>query len=181
MIISISGMPGAGKSTVAKMLSRKLGMKRYYMGGMRREMARKKGMNIDQLNEIGENEHWTDREVDDFQKELGERDDNFVIEGRTCFLFIPHSVKVFLEVRFEVGARRIYDDVKSNESRNEPRYRTEGEARKAVKKRMESDIRRYKKYYGVDIHDRSHYDLVIDTTEMTPEEVAERIISAVKK
>ena len=33
MIISISGTPGSGKSTVAKMLVEKLGLVRLYAGG----------------------------------------------------------------------------------------------------------------------------------------------------
>ncbi len=179
MIISISGMPGSGKSTVAKLLSRRLGVKRYYMGGMRREMARKKGMDIEQLNAVGEKEDWTDREVDVFQKELGRKEDNFIIEGRLSFLFIPRSFKVFLDVDFHVGARRIYEDVKSNTERNEPRYKTVEEAEKAIRKRLESDLRRYRKYYGTDVLDRSHYDLIIDTTKMTPDEVAESIMRGV--
>jgi cytidylate kinase len=179
MIISISGMPGSGKSTVAKLLSRRLGMKRYYMGGMRREMARKKGMDIEQLNAVGEKDEWTDREVDDFQRELGRKEDNFIIEGRLSFLFIAHSFKVFLDVDFHVGARRIYEDVKSNTERNETRYKTVEEAERAIRNRMESDVRRYRKYYGIDMHDRSHYNLIIDTTKMTPDEVADTIIKGI--
>jgi cytidylate kinase len=37
MIISLSGAPGSGKSTVAKKLAEELGWERYYMGGLRRE------------------------------------------------------------------------------------------------------------------------------------------------
>jgi CMP/dCMP kinase len=182
MIISISGMPGSGKSTVAKILSARLSMKRYYMGGMRREIARKKGMTIEELNELGEKEDWTDREVDSFQKELGEKEDGFIIEGRTSFFLIPRSLKVFLDVDPDTGAKRIYDDVCSNkDKRNEGRYKNVGDAAKAIRKRLESDIRRYKKYYGVDIYDLVQYDVVIDTTRLTPSEVAERIMSAVEK
>lgn len=184
MIISISGMPGAGKSTVAKILSRRLGMKRYYIGGMRREMARKKGMNIEQLNAVGEREDWTDREVDDFQKELGKKEDNFVIEGRLSYFLIPHSLKVFLYVDERTGAERIYEDVKRSaeeNKRNEVRYKNVEETAEAIKKRQESDIKRYMKYYGKDIFDESNFDLFIDTTKMTPDEVAERITDEFKK
>jgi predicted cytidylate kinase len=182
MIISISGKPGSGKSTVAKMLSASLHMKRYCMGGMRREIARKRGMTLEQLNELGEKEEWTDREVDEFQKDLGKKEDNFIIEGRTSYFLIPKSFKVFLSVDFMVGAKRIYDDVRSNQNkRNEGRYKTVGDAAKAIQKRLESDIERYKKYYGKDIYDLSQYDLVIDTTRLTPEEVADRIQAEMKK
>jgi len=88
---------------------------------------------------------------------------------------------VFLDVDLHVGARRIYEDVKSNTERNEPRYKTFLDAENAVRKRMEGDLRRYKKYYDKDIHDKSQYDIVIDTTRMTPEEVAEKIVSEASK
>ena len=91
------------------------------------------------------------------------------------------AFKIFLDVDFRVGAERIYEDVKSNTERNEPRYKTLEEAEKAIKRRMESDIRRYKKYYNVDIYDKTKFDIVINTTKMTPEDVAEKIIREVEK
>jgi len=183
MIIAISGMPGAGKSTASKMLSRRLGMKRYYMGEIRRELARKHGMTIQQLNEIGERYEWTDKEVDDFQRQLGESRDNFIIEGRTSFFLLPDSLKVFLDVDFDVGSRRIYEEMKGskNDERNEGVYKTLSDAKKAVKKRIESDRRRYMKYYNVDIYDRSNYDLVINTTKMKPATVVKKIAAAAKR
>lgn len=35
-------------------------------------------------------------------------------------------------------------------------------------------------YYGVDNHDLTHYDLVIDTSEITPVEAVERILMEVE-
>jgi len=46
MIISISGLPGSGKSTVAKILAEKLGFERIYMGAIFRKMADQKGVSI---------------------------------------------------------------------------------------------------------------------------------------
>ncbi|HII15831.1 MAG TPA: AAA family ATPase, partial [Nanoarchaeota archaeon] len=39
MQITIGGVPGAGKSTVAKLIAEKLGYKSYSMGAIRREIA----------------------------------------------------------------------------------------------------------------------------------------------
>lgn len=182
MIITISGMPGSGKSTVAKRLSERLKMKRYYMGGMRREMARKRGITLEHLNMLGEREEWTDREVDDYQSELGRKDDNFIIEGRTSFFLIPSSVKIFLDVEFHEGVKRIFSEIKKDaKKRNEGEFRTLGEAEKAIRKRMESDKKRYRKYYNTDVFDKSHYDMVIDTTKLTVGQVVEKIIGMLRK
>ena len=39
----------------------------------------------------------------------------------------------------------------------------------------------YQKWYGVSFLDRSHYDLELDSTNMTPEEVAKKILEFVKE
>lgn len=168
MIITISGKPGSGKSTLAKMLAEKLGYKRYYMGGMRREMARQRGITLQQLNTLGETEAWTDKEVDEFQKHLGETEDNFVVEGRTSFLFIPRSLKVFIDVEPAVGAERVFHDLQKNPSeRNEDSGLTSVAAvLESHVRRIASDTKRYENYYHTNIYDLSHYDYVLDTTHL---------------
>ena len=46
MIMTISGMPGSGKSSVADFIAKKLNMKRYSAGDFRREIAIKNNLNI---------------------------------------------------------------------------------------------------------------------------------------
>ncbi len=110
MIITISGQAGSGKSTVARMLAKKLGFKHYSMGDLRRKMALKKGITLAELNKLGEKEDFTDKDVDEHQKRLGEKEDNFVIDGRTSFHFIPHSVKVYLKAGIKERAKRVFQD-----------------------------------------------------------------------
>ncbi|NUM42573.1 MAG: AAA family ATPase, partial [Leptospiraceae bacterium] len=98
MIISISGAHGSGKSTVAQMLAKKLFWPRYYIGGLRREAAKKRGLTLAEYNALGETDPTTDTEVDEYQRQLGLSSDNFIIEGRTSWYFIPHSFKVYLDV-----------------------------------------------------------------------------------
>ena len=64
MIITISGNPGAGKSTVAKILASELNAERILVGAMRRDLARSMGMNLEELNEYGKTHPETDTKVD---------------------------------------------------------------------------------------------------------------------
>ena len=67
MIISFSGKLGAGKSTIAKALSEKLGMKRYYMGEIFRRVAKEKGMTVAEFGALCEKDPKYDKEIDEYQ------------------------------------------------------------------------------------------------------------------
>ncbi len=178
MIISICGDPGSGKSTIRKLLAKRLGLKQYSMGDLRGKMALERGLTIDELNKLGESEAWTDNDVDDYQRQLGQKEDNFVIEGRTSYHFIPHSFKIKLAVTYEEGARRIMEGAVRPD---EPKAATIGDKVAQLKERVASDNRRYQKYYGLDVANPKNYDLVVDTTLLTPSQVVDAIIKAIKK
>lgn len=176
MIITITGDPGSGKSTIGKRLEQELGYKRYYMGQIRRDAAKTKGMTLEEYNAYGETHPETDVEVDDYQKHLGETEDNFIIEGRTSWFLIPQSVKIYIKVDPMVGARRIFADLPINQGRNEGNNLHSVEDVLASNiKRAQSDDVRYKKYYNKNCFDLNNYDLVVDTTKLTPEEAYKKV------
>lgn len=172
MIISFSGTPGSGKSSVAKMLAAELSMPRYYMGALRREAAKAKGLSLAEYNKLGEVDPSTDREVDNYQKELGERKNNFIIEGRMSWYLIPHSLKIYLKVDPEIGAKRIFKSLKADNKRNEDKGLHNWQAvLESNKKRNISDAKRYLKYYGVDCNNEESFDFVLDTSNLNLDEV----------
>lgn len=173
MIIAISGLPGSGKSTVGKILAKKLGYKFYSMGDMRGKMAMDRGLTINELNKLGEKEDWTDKIVDEYQKELGVKEENFIIDGRLSFYFIPHAYKIFLTVDPEEAAKRVFADPRPDEKK----VANVKEQNKAMQKRVMDDEKRYKKYYNVSFTKEKNYDLVIDTTKLSLDEVVAEISS----
>jgi len=176
MIITISGLPGSGKTTVGKLLAKRLGFKFYSIGDLRGKMAMGRGLTIDQLNELGMNEEWTDKEVDEYQKVLGEKEDNFVIDGWLGFHFIPNSLKVFLDVDLKTAAQRIF----KNQRKDEEKKKNVKEVYRMLEERIEQTNRRYEKYYGIKFLDKSNYDMVIDTTNLTIEQTVEKIMEKIK-
>ena len=184
MIISISGKPGSGKSTVAKKLAAALGFERIYIGAMRRDMARKKGMTLEEFNTWSEKNEEGDKEFDEFIAKIGKEKDNIIIESRTAFHFIPHSLKIFLDVSIEEGARRIWGalQMKGASERNEALHLNSLEDVVAsIHERLKSDKKRYEQYYQIDIFDPSHYDLYADTTKLNPDEEFSQVLSFVQK
>ena len=113
MIISLGGTPGSGKTTIAKLLAQKLNWPHYYMGALRRQKAKKRGLTLAEYNKLGETDPITDTEVDEYQTQLGKTKDNFIIEGRTSWHFIPHSLKIYLIVDEQTGAERIFNNLMS--------------------------------------------------------------------
>ena len=181
MIISFSGTPGSGKSTTAQMLADKLAWPRYYMGSIWREMARKEGIDVTTYSKLNENNPDNDRKVDEYQRELGEKEDNFVIEGRTSWYFIPHSLKIYLYVDPEEGAKRIFGSLQKKNNRNEGTGLSSWQEIMANNRsRLESDNKRYYQNYGVDVSDLKNYDLYLDTTSLTPDAVFPSVYEFVK-
>ncbi|MBU2638438.1 MAG: (d)CMP kinase [Nanoarchaeota archaeon] len=172
MQITIGGVPGAGKSTVARLVAEKLGYKFYSMGAIRREIAESRGLTIDEFNSLPEN---TDEVVDEYQKELGKIGDNFVNEGRLAFHFMPESVKIYFRCEAEVSAERIFNDPRSSERK----YSSKEDVLADVRERMQNDTERYSKHYGVDCYNHGHFNHVIDTSRLSIPEVVEKVISII--
>ena len=182
MIISISGKPGSGKTTLANNLAKKLKMKEYYMGRIRREMAKERGITLNELDKLGEESGFTDIPIEEYIKKLGEEEDNFIIQSRTAFHFIPDSIKIFLDVNLKEGTRRIMEEQKkSNKARNEDLYKGLKDAKKKIRERIKSDIKRYKKYYKIEPYDTKNYDFVLDTTKLTISKVMDKVLDYIKK
>ena len=178
MIITISGDAGSGKNTAGELISKKLKMPLYCIGDLRRKMAEERGMTLEKFNRLGEKESFTDTEVDDYQKQLGKKEDNFIMIGRLSFYFIPNSKKIYLAVKPEVGAERILND----KARTAENYSSLEQAVKKIEERKQSDIKRYRKYYNLkNIYGKKNYDCVIDTSNLTREQVAEKAINFIRK
>lgn len=178
MIVTVSGLPGSGKSTVARMLAERLGYRFLSMGDLRGTAALERGLTIDEFNALPEN---TDALVDDYQKKLAASEDDLVVDGRISWHFIPKSFKVFLDVDPSIGAVRVFEARKQKARSDEPPFASVADAKRVLGERVASDTARYKKHYGIDFADRSVYDLVVDTSRQTPEETLEAILTALPR
>ena len=167
--ITISGLPGTGKTTVAQLLEKKLGLKYVYSGEIFRNLAKKHKMSLEEFGAYCETHREIDEELDQHQLELL-RKGNLILEGRLSG-WLAHrnhipATKVLLTADLDTRARRI---VKREEGDREKR-------KQQILKREKSEATRYKQYYNIDVRDTSIYDCIIDTTKKIPEEIAAYII-----
>lgn len=186
-IITISGTPGSGKSTIAKALVEKYKAKRVYAGAIWRQMAKERGMTLMELQEKMSDNSEVDIEVDKRATEETyklAKDCMVIAEGRVLYHFIPESIKLFIKVDIEEGAKRIWLSLQKEENktkRNEAKVSSLEELIEKTKQRKASNIARYTKFYNIDHTDESQYDFVLDTTQIDAKQAIEKVINFIDK
>lgn len=169
--ITLTGSLGSGKSSVCKEL-RKKGYEIVSSGDIFRQIAEDRGLSVVELNAIAQTDKSIDKLIDDRTTEWGKQLTNTVFDSRVGWHFVKDSFKVFIYVGLEEASRRIYGDT----TRKSESYDSMEECRQAIIKRQQLEQERYYDLYGVDYYNVDNYDLVIDSTNVTPKEAAEMII-----
>jgi cytidylate kinase len=169
VLITISGLPGSGKTTVARLVARTLGLEHVYAGDIFRRQAEAEGLSLEAYARRAESDHSIDQALDE-QMQMRARHGNAVLEGRLAGFMAEKagvaSLRVFLSAPVGVRAARI--------ARREGGQAHEREEEMLVRER--SDARRYRAIYGVDYRDPAHYDLVLETEGSSPQDVAHAIV-----
>jgi len=174
MRITISGMIGSGKTTVCRMLGDMLGYRTVISGLVFREMAKELGMSLEEFGDLAEQDPKYDRLIDQRLLDVAKSEDNVILEGRLAGQmlrrnFIP-AFCIFLDAPLEVRVERVSgrEGVDMRAAMDE------------MRSREASEVLRYRKFYDIDVTDRSIYDMVIDTGSLTPEQVVESIVSRIR-
>jgi len=171
--ISISGPPGAGTSTVARILAENLGMEYINSGDIFREMAREKGMPLGEFGNYAKEHEEVDLELDRRQVEIA-RTRPVILEGRLSGFMLHRekvpSFRIWIDADPEIRAARVLEreggDILQKMRENDDREKCDKE--------------RYRRLYGADYADPSVYTLLIDSSHVVPGLIAERIIGHVK-
>src|SRR5437667_457898 len=81
VLITISGLPGSGKTTVARLVAQELGLEHVYAGDLFRRQAEAAGLTLEEYARRAETDHSIDRRLDDAMRARAPRGDA-VPEGR---------------------------------------------------------------------------------------------------
>lgn len=173
MFISINGDLGSGKSTVCELLKNKYGFEIFSTGTIQRRLAKSNGISTLELNKISEKDNSLDNSIDKGVMEYANnhKGESIVFDSRMAWHFLPVSFKVRLTVDTLIAAERVYN----NRYSPEESYSSIEDARRSLLKRQKSETQRFKIFYGVDIKDLNNYDLIVDTSNLTPEGVFNRV------
>ena len=170
-IVTVSGLPGSGTSTVCDLLHHRLQWGYVNAGDLFRQLAEEEGISLAELGRRAEADDRIDRLLDARMVELARGCGRIILEGRlTGWMAVRHglaALKVWLQASLPVRASRV--------------GRREGQkleqAVQAMVEREQSERRRYAEFYGIDIADRSIYDLIVDAELHPAAAVAEQIIA----
>lgn len=169
-IVTLSGDIGGGKSSVARILKETLGFQLISAGGIQREIAAGMGLTTLQLNEWSAKDRSVDDKIDSHTQALGVSGDRIIVDSRLAWHFIPAAYKVFLSVDPMVGAARVFEASRSDEFHGSL---TEAQENNFARTRLEAV--RYHTLYGIELRDYRNYDLVVDTSYVSPQMVADVI------
>ena len=177
MLITIWWKAWSGKWTVSKLLAEKLNYEIVSIWDMKRKLAAEMWINIIEFNKMWDDPEKSaefDLKYEEYQQNL-KLSDNIILDSRLWFYAQPKAFKILLDVDEEVAWERIF-----KAERDTDKHATKKHAVDEVKERNSSDEARYMKLYKVDLWNPNNYNLVIDTSERTPEEVLQIILDEFK-
>lgn len=109
-----------------------------------------------------------------------EREDEFwIVDSRLAFKNIPDSFSVRLTCRSDIAGKRLFSDKSRGAEDNN--YKNEEDAINQREKRKNGEIERYKRRYNVDLTDEDNYDLIIDTSFSSIDDISDTIIRCLER
>ena len=168
--IAISGMSGCGNTTISKIVAGRLGIQ--FINFTFRSLAVEKGISFEEVLSLAAKDDSWDREVDTRQVQLARESNGCVLGSRLAIWMLEEAdLKVYLKAKAETRAARI--------------VKREGGDLETVAaftaERDRQDNSRYIRIYNINNNNFGFADLVIETDNVEPAEIARIIISAAEK
>ena len=166
--ITIFGLAGAGTTSVGEMLAKNLGYAFLSSGQVFRCKAGELGMELNEFEKLCLREPKYDLELDRAIAEFGRKKDNFVVESRLAYHFIPDSIKIKFVCDYATRIQRVArrQNMPTSVASEETNFREQ------------AANRRYRKLYSIKkLAPDKQFHLIIDTSRRSAEETAAIIVS----
>lgn len=171
LVITVSGLHGAGRSTQAKRLAESFDLRYISTGMVFREMAESRDLTLEEMSRLAEKDDDFDRYLDARAKEESKKGDVVIDATLSAWVAEDPDIKIFLKAPFEERVRRIA----------EREDRDIEEIREETRLRERSESERFQQYYEIDIDDLSIYDVILNTLHYDVEGTANILKKIVKE
>lgn len=169
--ITISGKICTGKTTLLKRLEKKLHWPTFMTGQLFRDYVKKQGLNLQQAEE--QNEKIT-KKIDYQVRDMLHAPGNLIVDGWLSGIMankLKDALKILLicsdNIRYKRFAKREKITLK--------------EAKIKVEERQNNWFKKIKKIHNIassQLNDEKNYNLVIDTSYITPQTVVKKVLQA---
>jgi cytidylate kinase len=168
--IAISGRSGCGNTTICKMLSEIFNLR--FVNFTFRSIAQERGIDLKTVLELAARDDSIDREVDTRQVILAREEGGCVLGSRLAIWMLEEAdLKVYLEASPLIRAQRIMN--REGGSLEEISAFTD--------ERDRQDHARYLRIYNIDNDNYRFADLIIDTDNLTPREIVDKITDKLRE
>jgi len=177
VVIAISGMPGCGSSTTAKLLAEKMEVKFFSAGDYTKKLA-KDEEKIDKKQTERIVDFWETKRgkskkhhmaVEELQQNLAKKG-NIIIESKIGIHFLKSDFKIWLKAPLKIRARR-YVKRDKIPLKNAISF---------LRKKQDSERKNWKRIYGFDYFDQEkEANLIINTGNKKPKEIVDIIIKSI--
>ncbi len=171
--ITVSGHPGSGTSTLATAVAQKTGWQRLNGGDIFRDEAIRRQIELEDFSRLCLEDESVDRMLDEIlQSRIADSSGPEIVESRLAGWWAYRAgidcIRIWLEVSEQERARRLYGreggDVATQQAKG--------------RERMEADNARYHRLYDIDMSDKTPYSLVLESDNLTPQQVLELTLDA---
>src|SRR3989344_2330226 len=167
MIITLTGLPGSGKTSIAKGLSKHIHIKYFPLGNYFRKIAKREKISVLELTKHGDLIDY----IDKYQLKLARKYKNVIIDSRMgAYLFKKRAkYRIYLHAPLKVRVKRISN--RDNES-----YKG---ALKETLSRERQELNHYTKHYKTNYQNKNLYNIIINTEHTTVEDAVKKILKKI--
>ncbi len=106
-------------------------------------------------------------------------DEIWIIDSRLAFREIPDSFSVRLTCRPDIAGKRLIEDTTRGKEDN--KYKDVQDAIEQREKRRVGEIQRYKERYDIDLTNEDNYNVIIDTSFSSVDDISDTILSCLDR
>jgi len=169
-VVTVAGPHGSGRTTQAERLAETFKLRYVSVGTLFRDRAKELGISLEEMTRIAAEGDAFDRYLDDRTKKESRKGGVVIDATLSAWMADRPDVRIYLTAPIGERVHRI-----AERERRDPE-----EVRRETEERESAELKRFRRYYSVDLSDLTVYDMVLNTGPLAIEEVANILKCLVK-